>query len=58
MDSIGEAVERAVNECIAEGILKEFLTSNKAERREAMRSIFEMPSSDLPSTEGRERFLR
>ena len=31
MDSIEETVEQAVKECIAEGILKEFLTANRAE---------------------------
>ncbi|MCM1112732.1 MAG: Rpn family recombination-promoting nuclease/putative transposase [Muribaculum sp.] len=36
---IGEAVDRAVDECIAQGVLKEFLLANKAEVR--FMSIFE-----------------
>ena len=37
--SIEEAVERTITECIAEGILKEFLTKNRAEAKAV--SIYE-----------------
>lgn len=37
--SIEEAVERAITECIAEGILKEFLIKNRAEAKAV--SIYE-----------------
>ena len=42
--SIDQAVERAVNECIAENILREFLLRNKAEVRQV--SIFEYNEED------------
>ena len=37
--SLNEAVDRAVDECITEGVLKEFLRQNRAEV--VMTSIFE-----------------
>ena len=36
---LSDAVERAINECIAEGVLEEFLKKHKAEAKEM--SIFE-----------------
>lgn len=43
--SVDEAVDRAVDECIREGILKDFLLQNKAEVKRM--SIFEYNEEDV-----------